>query len=272
LFWFHSPFLDKAWKKLAGSSPFDDMKSESSQMKRKIIYMAGAFLLSLGWTACGDGSAGDTAAISASVSVSISIPSTQSKEGLQAPQMAPAPTAVNSITIEASGSDFSTLAKTLVRDTHFTSGTDPVIAEIMVPIGSDRTFTAQAYSSFNGTGIPLYKGSTTGVTLVVGTNKVQGIFLFVPPFALPTISGVTPIPVCPGSPLTIAGTNFDPISANNTVFFEGGNAPNDDRYGVVTNATSVELTVTVVTGTKNGNMFVHNLIGTSTPQFVNIKC
>jgi hypothetical protein len=239
-------------------------------MKRGTIYnMAGLLLFSLGWTACGD----EFAVELSPVQVSISVPFTESKGGLQAPLMAPAPDPVNSIEVAVSGSDFATVTELLVRDVHFTTSTDPVLVEIMVPVGIDRIFTAQAYGSFEGTGTPLYKGSTTGVEILLGTNEVRGIFLFVPPFVPPTIGGATPNPVCVNTTLTIAGTDFDPIAANNSVLFLGKpGISNDDEYGVVTNATPIELQVTVPIGAKSGDMLVHNLVGTSTsPYLVGIQ-
>jgi hypothetical protein len=57
----------------------------------------------------------------------------------------------------------------------------------------------------------------------------------------PTITSISPLAAAPGGSMTITGTNFSTVAANNTVYFGAAK-------GTVTNATSTSLQVTVPLG------------------------
>ncbi len=69
----------------------------------------------------------------------------------------------------------------------------------------------------------------------------------------PTISSFTPTSGKPGTSMIINGNGFDPVAANNAVFFSG-------IAGVITNATATSLTVTIPTGAQYGSFAVVNKI------------
>lgn len=75
--------------------------------------------------------------------------------------------------------------------------------------------------------------------------------------AAPTITSVNPSNATVGSTVTITGTNFDPIPANNAVTFNG-------KPGVVTSATTTELKAIVPTGATSGKVTVTTAGGTVT--------
>jgi hypothetical protein len=204
----------------------------------------------------GGGSVAPTSSLEAAdVSLSITIP----KEiGLSKALLAPAPTSVQSIQVTVTGPvGFTTIIKTMNKGTDFLATADPVIVSISVPIGSDRTFTAKAFDAAGATGNILYQGSTVGVTLASGPNKID-LFLFVPPFSAPAITSFTPTVACGGDSITLTGSNFDPIAANNTVLFNGSS-----EYGTITSASATTITVTVPSDNAAGTIKVTNLLGGS---------
>ncbi len=223
-------------------------------------------LLTAGLAACSsEGGGGGSPAEMGKVTLSLPLPGSASREkaGLPGDRFAPAPAAVQSIRVEASGPGIPTpVSQLLVRGVDFTESTDPVTVTLEVPAGLDRVFVARAFASSDGSGEPLYQGSTVGVTIVAGVNRVD-IFLFTPPFAAPTLTDFTPSSACNGATVTINGTNFDPIAGNNTIFFLGEmNDPSDDRMAtMVGTPTPTRLMVTVPAGTLSGPIQVGNLRG-----------
>jgi hypothetical protein len=73
----------------------------------------------------------------------------------------------------------------------------------------------------------------------------------------PTISSFTPANGLVGSSVTITGTNFDALTTNNTVKFNGTTA-------TVSSASTTSLTVTVPTGATTGTITVTTAGGTAT--------
>ena len=209
----------------------------------------------------------------APVTLAISVPGLSKPTG--SGLMAPAPVAVNSIRVTVSASDISpSITRLLVRGTDFSATTDPVIVTLQVPTGTGRTFTAAAFASNDGTGVPpLFQGATTGVAVTSsGLNQVT-IILFSPPFAQPTITSFDPTSGCPGISIVITGTNFDPIPANNGVVFVGSSNSADNRRANVTGATPTQLTVTVPDGAATGPISVTTFIGgVSAGSFTVLNC
>jgi hypothetical protein len=73
----------------------------------------------------------------------------------------------------------------------------------------------------------------------------------------PTITSFTPANGLVGSSVTITGTNFDALTTNNTVKFNGTTA-------TVSSASTTSLTVTVPTGATTGTITVTTAGGTAT--------
>ncbi|MDH4215366.1 MAG: IPT/TIG domain-containing protein [Gallionella sp.] len=78
--------------------------------------------------------------------------------------------------------------------------------------------------------------------------------------AAPTISGISPTSGAVGTVVTITGTDFDTISANNRVKFNGTQA-------TVTAATATSLTVTVPVGATTGQVSVATVGGSAASSF-----
>jgi hypothetical protein len=96
------------------------------------------------------------------------------------------------------------------------------------------------------------QGATTGAITVATTNGAQNVpsetsFTVLPP---PTISSFTPVSALPGATVTITGTNFDPIQANNVVTFSDG------IPAVITSSSSTQIVTTVPSGATTGEIIV----------------
>jgi|GEM_PF-3334584 len=74
----------------------------------------------------------------------------------------------------------------------------------------------------------------------------------------PSIASFTPSSGLIGTTVTITGTNFDPVAANNTIKFNGVDAATPSA------ASATSLTVTVPTGATTGPISVTTLAGTGT--------
>jgi hypothetical protein len=87
-------------------------------------------------------------------------------------------------------------------------------------------------------------GATGNVSLtsVYGTFSRPGFTYYVPPsLSPPTITSLSPSSGIVGTAVTITGTNFDPLSANNVVYFGATRA-------TVTSASATQITCTVPAG------------------------
>jgi hypothetical protein len=84
-------------------------------------------------------------------------------------------------------------------------------------------------------------GANNPLTVVMNTNK--NVLAYFTPLPTPTIPVITGSPVAApvGTSITISGTNFSPVTANNTVYFGAVQA-------TVTAASGTKLTVTVPVG------------------------
>ncbi len=83
----------------------------------------------------------------------------------------------------------------------------------------------------------------------VGTNSVTASSTFKIAGSPPTFTNVTPTSAYPGANVTINGTFFDPLIANNTVsFFQ----PGYSRAATITNATASQLVATIAADTRPG--------------------
>lgn len=105
-------------------------------------------------------------------------------------------------------------------------------------------------SDFNGDGNPdlASAGYTSGNISVL---------LFNPASPAPTISSFTPSSGNFGTTVTIFGTNFDLVAANNAIQFNGANA------GIPLNVTATSLTVEVPSGASSGPISVTTSAGTA---------
>jgi large repetitive protein len=116
-----------------------------------------------------------------------------------------------------------------------------------------NNFTGVTAVSFGGVAASSFVvNSPTSITATVGTGAsgnvsvtnnigtgVRAAFAFGTP---PVITSIAPAFAAVGASVTITGTNFSPVGANNTVFFGGVKA-------VVTSATTNSIIATVPTGT-----------------------
>ncbi|HZX59817.1 MAG TPA: IPT/TIG domain-containing protein [Mucilaginibacter sp.] len=98
-------------------------------------------------------------------------------------------------------------------------------------------------------------GSTGAVTVTTSGGTATGsTFTYL---QAPTITAINPTSAKAGSAITITGTNFDVIAANNAVKFNGTAA-------VVTSATTTSLSVTAPPGGSTGAVTVTTTGGTAT--------
>jgi len=117
---------------------------------------------------------------------------------------------------------------------------------------------SKAASVINATGTTLTVevpiGATTGsfsVTVNGNTGVSADNFTVLPPVVLPpAIASFTPAAGAPGTEVTITGTGFSAIAANNTVKFA------DNKTGVITGAATTWIKVTVPQGAVTGNISV----------------
>ncbi len=118
-----------------------------------------------------------------------------------------------------------------------------------------------AGGNFLGLGyyLPGSTAAQTGTaTQAFSGNWAGAIAAFkVPTGATPTITGFTPGTGAAGTSVTITGTNFDGVPANNTVRFNGVAA-------VVSSGTTTQLVVSVPVGASTGPITVTNSGGTAT--------
>lgn len=97
--------------------------------------------------------------------------------------------------------------------------------------------------------------STTGIVNVSTSDGtvIGPTFTYLP---LPIITSINPIAAIAGATVTITGTNFDAIAANDIVNFNGVNA-------IITAASTTQLVATVPATGTTGNITVSTLGGTS---------
>ena len=98
-------------------------------------------------------------------------------------------------------------------------------------------------------------GGTGAITVTTSGGTATGpVFTYL---MAPTVTSISPTSALAGASVTIAGTNFDPTAASNTVKFNGTAA-------TVTKATATQLTVTVPAGGTSGAITVTTSGGTAT--------
>jgi hypothetical protein len=115
------------------------------------------------------------------------------------------------------------------------------------------TFLYRAGAANQSLTVNMTANSTAGnVTFQAATLVVSGDVL-----QTPTITSFTPSSGLVGSSVTITGTNFDPLAANNTVKFNGTTAS-------VSTASTTSLSVTVPSGASTGTITVTTAGGTAT--------
>jgi hypothetical protein len=122
---------------------------------------------------------------------------------------------------------------------------DPTPANNTVKFnGTAAIVTASTATSITTT-VP--SGATTGtITITVNGQTATSLTNFVIP---PTISSFSPLSGSVGTSITISGTNFDPITANNIVKFNG-------TIATVTASTANSITTTVPAGATSGTITV----------------
>ena len=153
-------------------------------------------------------------------------------------------------------------SSSLVSIIKFTPGSGPVGTTVTIfgtgfsPTPSQNTVT------FNGTtasvtsstatqivtSVPV--GATTGsiaVTAPAGSATSASPFTVTSSSGAPTITNFTPTVATPGTAVTITGTNFETIAANNRLDF-------NITHGTVSSATATTLATTVPTGGTSGRL------------------
>lgn len=121
---------------------------------------------------------------------------------------------------------------------------------------------------FNGTSATVLSATATSLTVTVPLGATTGkisvqingdTFTSVADFTVnyPSITGFSPAGGTPGTTVSISGTNFDPIPANNSVKFNGTSA-------AVVSASATSLNVTVPAGATTGKISVLINVSTAT--------
>jgi hypothetical protein len=134
-----------------------------------------------------------------------------------------------------------------VPATPFNGTTDTLSIKLSTRIGTNPDDT-KCPGHNNAVGLRLYFDATSRSARFDATMATQ---------QAPTITSFTPTEGPVGTSVTITGTNFDPVPANNTVKFNGVTA-------TVTAATAASLTATVPTGATTGPITVTTAAGTAT--------
>ena len=130
---------------------------------------------------------------------------------------------------------------------------DPVAANNTVKFNGTAAVVASATATSLVVTAPA-SGSTGTVTVATsGGNATGPVFTYLP---APTITSINPTSGAAGISVTITGTNFDPVAANNTVKFNGVAA-------TVITASTTQLVVTVPATGTTGNITVTTAGGTS---------
>ena len=146
------------------------------------------------------------------------------------------------------------------------------------PVGTVVTIHGTGFSAtpgqnavtFNGTAATVSSATTTklvvtvpagattgtiGVTAPGGSAASANVFT-VGPLNVPTITGFTPMAGVAGTSVTINGTNFDPVPANDQTRF-------NKSLAVVTGATPTALTAVVPPSTGSGRITATTPLGTA---------
>lgn len=141
-------------------------------------------------------------------------------------------------------------------------------AGTLVTLTGQRFGTTAATNTVRFNGVPAPVLSATATTLTVrvpatastgsvvvsttdGAGRSPGAFTVYQP---PTVTAVTPAEGVPGSLVTLTGTNFAPLAAQDTVWFNATPA-------VVGQASATTLQVTVPAGATTGKILLHTLGG-----------
>jgi len=140
-----------------------------------------------------------------------------------------------------------TVAFGSVPATPFNGTTDTLSVKISTRIGTNPDDT-KCPGHNNAVGLRLYFDATSRNARFDATIATQ---------LTPTIANFTPVQGPVGTPVTITGTNFDPVPANNTVQFNGVTA-------LVTSATATTILATVPIGATTGPLTVTTAAGTAT--------
>jgi RHS repeat-associated protein len=140
-----------------------------------------------------------------------------------------------------------TVAFGSVPATQFNGTSDQLAVKISTRIGTNPD-DSKCPGHNNTAGLRLYFDATTRNARFDATIATQ---------QTPTITSFTPTEGPVGTSVTITGTNFDPVPANNTVTFNGVTA-------TVTAATATSLTTTVSAGATTGPITVTTTGGTGT--------
>lgn len=131
-------------------------------------------------------------------------------------------------------------------------------------IATNTTNLVAYYRINEGSGTSIYDGTTNGRTGSLINSPVfvpSGVSCF--PSSIPTITSFTPASGAIGTTVTITGTNFSAVAANNIVYFGATRA-------TVTAATPTQLTVTVPVGAtyQSISVLVNGLTAFSTKPFL----
>ncbi|QEC77653.1 IPT/TIG domain-containing protein [Mucilaginibacter ginsenosidivorax] len=159
--------------------------------------------------------------------------------------------------------------------TYLLAPTIATISPVSAKAGTAITITGTNFDAtaanntvkFNGVAAAITSATTTklvvtapaaatsgAVTVATSGGTATGpVFTFI---VAPTITAINPTSAAEGASVTITGTDFDAVAANNTVKFNGTTAS-------VTTANTTQLVVKVPTGGSSGNVTVTTVGGTS---------
>ncbi|MCI1186292.1 IPT/TIG domain-containing protein [Hymenobacter sp. DH14] len=153
----------------------------------------------------------------------------------------------------------------------------PVLAQLAPAqgrAGTLVTLTGQRFAAaaaantvrFNGVAAPVLSATATSLTVRVPAGATTGPVVVSTPegagrsltpfnvFQPPTLAAVAPAEGIPGSAITLTGTNFSPVAAQDTVWFNATPA-------AVQQATATTLQVTVPAGATTGKIRIQTLGG-----------
>ena len=120
---------------------------------------------------------------------------------------------------------------------------------------------------------PSSKDTPTDLSKVGGSTDVDIKFpILIYDMTKPVVSSFSPEMGAPGTMVRISGQNFSDMPSENTVTFLGGSDESDNKVATVSNATTIELEVTVPDDAQTGpiSVTVNGKVGVSSTDFTTV--